>query len=571
MTIVKTAVKKNTQIQRLKILGAFLGTTSAFLIHPITIAQNINENTHILTGVTGNDPVLNQLDQGKADADTIEQVTSVSQLNDVQPSDWAFQALQSLVERYGCIAGYPNSTFRGNRALSRYEFAAGLNACLGRINEVIDTSTNDLAKKDDVSKLERLQEEFKAELGTLRGRVDVLEARTAELQANQFSTTTRLFGQAIFGLQGRSNNSADLFPRDGRKETVDPGTNINFTSNVQLSLITQFNNRSILLTGLQAGNGSTSPRLTNNVRLAYEGNTGNDLYVSDLTYRFLLDDKFAMIIGAEGVSPVSVFRGPNRVESAGQGPISAFAQRNPILNIGGGRGGIGFDWQFARKASLQAVYAANNPSSPSGQSGLFDGNTVSGAQLALTPVNPVDITLYYLNAYSPDGFLLTGVGDDQLVPFNTATGTGIPLNTNAIGGTLNWRINSRIAIGGWGGYTNSGIPGQSGNVETINWMTYINLPDLFRRGNLGGIYVGQPPKIFNSDLSVGNNIPDLVNGGRGISGGQPATTTHVEGFYRWRLSDNISITPGVVLIFQPRNTSDSDTISIGTLRTTFTF
>lgn len=43
------------------------------------------------------------------------QVTSVSQLSDVQPTDWAFQALQSLVERYGCIAGYPNGTYRGNR------------------------------------------------------------------------------------------------------------------------------------------------------------------------------------------------------------------------------------------------------------------------------------------------------------------------------------------------------------------------------------------------------------------------------------------------------------------------
>jgi len=51
---------------------------------------------------------------------TLEQVTSVSQLSDVQPTDWAFQALQSLVERYGCIAGYPDGTYRGNRALTRY-------------------------------------------------------------------------------------------------------------------------------------------------------------------------------------------------------------------------------------------------------------------------------------------------------------------------------------------------------------------------------------------------------------------------------------------------------------------
>ncbi|HEY9805809.1 MAG TPA: iron uptake porin, partial [Candidatus Obscuribacterales bacterium] len=118
------------------------------------------------------------------------QVTSVSQLSDVQPTDWAFQALQSLVERYGCIAGYPDGTYRGNRALSRYEFAAGVNSCLDRINELIEAGTNDLVQKEDLETLQRLQEEFSAELATLRGRVDALEARTAELEANQFSTTT---------------------------------------------------------------------------------------------------------------------------------------------------------------------------------------------------------------------------------------------------------------------------------------------------------------------------------------------------------------------------------------------
>ena len=68
------------------------------------------------------------------------QVTSVTQLSDVQPTDWAFQALQSLVERYACIAGYPDSTYRGDRAMTRYEFAAGLNACLDRITELIASS-----------------------------------------------------------------------------------------------------------------------------------------------------------------------------------------------------------------------------------------------------------------------------------------------------------------------------------------------------------------------------------------------------------------------------------------------
>ncbi|OUL17398.1 hypothetical protein BV378_38485, partial [Nostoc sp. RF31YmG] len=73
---------------------------------------------------------LEQEAENSPQEQVMSQVTSVSQFSDVQPTDWAFQALQSLVERYGCIAGYPNGTYRGNRALTRYEFAAGLNACL---------------------------------------------------------------------------------------------------------------------------------------------------------------------------------------------------------------------------------------------------------------------------------------------------------------------------------------------------------------------------------------------------------------------------------------------------------
>ena len=67
-----------------------------------------------------------------------EQVTNVTQFSDVQPTDWAYSALSNLVERYGCVAGYPNGTFRGGRAMTRYEAAALLNACLDRVTEVTD-------------------------------------------------------------------------------------------------------------------------------------------------------------------------------------------------------------------------------------------------------------------------------------------------------------------------------------------------------------------------------------------------------------------------------------------------
>ena len=90
------------------------------------------------------------------DPNISQSVTSVSQLSDVRSTDWAFTALQSLVERYGCIAGYPDYKFRGQQAISRYEFAAGLNACLDRINEVIATGLADKANKEDLATIQKL-------------------------------------------------------------------------------------------------------------------------------------------------------------------------------------------------------------------------------------------------------------------------------------------------------------------------------------------------------------------------------------------------------------------------------
>ena len=85
-------------------------------------------------------------------ANSEEQVTSITQFSDVYPTDWAYQALASLIERYGCVAGYPNGTFRGNRAMTRYD-AALLNACLDRITR---------------SQTRRLIKEFEKELAIIR-------------------------------------------------------------------------------------------------------------------------------------------------------------------------------------------------------------------------------------------------------------------------------------------------------------------------------------------------------------------------------------------------------------------
>ncbi len=496
------------------------------------------------------------------------QITAVTQLADITPSDWAFEALRSLVERYGCIQGYPNRLFSGQSAINRAEFAAGLNACLSSLTELLAQRTADTVSKEDLVQLQKLQEQFAAELATLRGRVDGLEARTTQLQSDQFSPTTKLFGQIVTGLQVRSENEADFFPVDGLKDARDPATNANVITNAQFSLVTQFSPNSLLLTGLQAGMGSTAPRLTNDTRLGYEGATvpAGALVLSDLTYRHRFGKNFAIVAGAAGVNMVNVFRGANRVESAGFGPLSAFAQRNPILGIGAGQGGVGFDWQFLPRASMQAVYAAGTPSNPRGtpgNSGIFGGRTTLGIQFTFAPTNNLDLAVHYVNAYSPNGNLNTRVGDDQL--------SITRLNTNAAGATVSWRALPSLIVGGWLGYTTSSIPGEPGSVETNNWMLFFNFPNLFRRGNLGGLYIGQPPRISSSNLPTGFNIPDLLTGGFGTPGAQPSSTLHVEAFYRWRLSKNISLTPGFMVIFDPAHTATSDPVVVGALRTTFSF
>jgi hypothetical protein len=123
-----------------------------------------------------------------------QQLTSTEQFSDIRSEDWAYQALKNLIERYGCVSGYPNGIFRGNHPISRYEASALLNSCLDRMSEVTD-------------ELKRLLREFEKELALLRGRADGFEARIGEIEATQFSTTTKFMGVTAMYLNTASGPS----------------------------------------------------------------------------------------------------------------------------------------------------------------------------------------------------------------------------------------------------------------------------------------------------------------------------------------------------------------------------
>ena len=177
------------------------------------------------TGVNAAELNINGVSDYAASAD---QVTSVTQFSDVYPTDWAYQALAGLVETYGCVAGYPNGTFRGNRAMTRYEAAALLNACLDRVTEVTD-------------ELRRLMAEFETELAIVKGRVDGLEAKVGELAATQFSTTTKLKGYTAWVAGATDDNGSK-------------GDSLTLNYDLRLALKTSFTGEDMLTTVLRGGN-----------------------------------------------------------------------------------------------------------------------------------------------------------------------------------------------------------------------------------------------------------------------------------------------------------------------------
>ncbi|MEH1942759.1 MAG: iron uptake porin [Nostoc sp.] len=560
--------------------------------------QQKNQYLEVDSAVNFWQPITPQPASSSPSSYKLAQVTSVSQLSDVQPTDWAFQALQSLVERYGCIAGYPNQTYRGNRAMTRYEFAAGLNACLERINELIATATGDLVKKEDLATLQKLQEQFAAELATLRGRVDAVEARTAELEANQFSTTTKLNGEVIIAGVGASGGA----PNDS-----DP--NIILVNRVRLNLTTSFTGKDSLITGLQAYNflggatgegslqqglGLASPLLSaSSARTSFEpqfpglnvntlsGVGANSVQLYKLLYIFPVANKLTLFAGTAAETS-DAFPAITPFYGEGQESISRFAGLNPVLRVSGGTSGTGlasaagFIFNISPNLDLRALYGSVNANLPEKSAneavpgvsttplgaGLFSGSSIIATQLTFKPIPALDIGLNYAHSYHEINILATGLVSSDIGAL-AGVATGTPLTLNSVGGTVTWRLSPKIALSGYGAaiFVDAASNSVDASTTFTSWMAGIHFKDLFKSGNTAGILFGQP--LFRSDTGGSAQLTP--------TGDNRATPYHLEAYYRLQVSDNISITPGAFVLFNPEGNSNNETTTVGVLRTTFTF
>jgi hypothetical protein len=520
------------------------------------------------------------------------QVTSVSQLSDVQPTDWAFQALQSLVERYGCIAGYPDSTFRGNRAATRYELAAALNACLDQISDRFAT-------KEDLETVKALQEEFKAELATLKGRVDGLEARTATLEAQQFSTTTKLVGEAIFQVSAGSNVTPVPGGTAGAAISSffgPTGDNVIFNQRATLSLLTSFTGKDLLITSLQQGSyavPSADAIISDGLFTSAQGSlapsfnqvSNGSVGLYYLGYRFpIFKDKGTVFITATGGELSDFTETLNPLfDSDGQGALSGFGIRNPIYRHISGRltglssgTGAGANFNINDQFNIAVGYLAPNAlaaqstalsqdgalSFGGNNGGLFGGDYAAIAQLTYKPTKTLGFGLTYVRTYQNSFLTNLGGGSGTFragLPFlNT------PTSADSAGLEFTWQPSSRFAISGWAGATfataksgsNAPVVNDGDKATILNGAIALAFPDLLIPGNLGGIIFGVEPQVTSSTSFIGKD---------------PNTNFHIEALYRVKINDNISITPGVIAIINPEGNSSNDPIVIGTVRTTFSF
>lgn len=183
---------------------------------------------------------------------------ATAQNQDVDPSHWAYKAVDELV-RAGIIVGYPDGTFKGTRTLTRYEFAEALykawmnlrgwldqrmakmdelereiNALkarptgggatqppvnLGPINSRLDELNREMAglrgMQDAVNRMERLAQTFQQELNARGVDVDALKRdyaslanRVSELEKMKGPQLTGTFGVGVYGPHGIDGSSA---------------------------------------------------------------------------------------------------------------------------------------------------------------------------------------------------------------------------------------------------------------------------------------------------------------------------------------------------------------------------
>jgi Carbohydrate-selective porin, OprB family len=587
---VKENTRKMTNLLSKNLISPILLAVAVWIasVNPAGANPASTANPLVATGTT------------ESDAAQIEQAKEATE---IKPGDWAYQTLQSLSSKYNC-----GNIPAGNKILSREEFATSLNGCVQSIEQLVARRPRKVIKKrripaaivappvapevvappveptqvippapveaqeeavnqQDLDRLKGLIQSFSVELQGVDSRVQAVDDKLTALKAQSFSTTTKLNGEAIIGISG-FNTGRGLAP--GTSSTI-------LTDRVRLNFDTSFTGKDLLRTRLQSRN---TPNFsggvfgTNMTRLGYDGNSENATSVSLLKYNFPLSPETKIIAAVVGAEFNDEFYNFNPVlESSGGGSISRFGRFNPIYRLSNDGATIAIDHKFSPELGLAVAYgipntgSANTANNIATNNGLFNGSNVFFGQLRFTPVQDLNLGVAYARSYHTNGANLSGGTGSSTAdtPFGTA-----PTSANHYSFLASYKVSPGFVLSGWAGFTEANRevagPTGGGNASASNYAISLAFPDFGQKGNALAFILGIPPKL-NS-----RSVPGATATAAPITTtGNPDTSYHIEALYKIKLSDNLAITPGILLITNPEHNSANPTEYVGTIRTTFKF
>jgi hypothetical protein len=564
----------------------------------------------VVTALTFNPIKVNASPLPETENNELSQINSVSQLRDVEPEDWAYEALKSLVEKYDCIEGNTDGFYLGDRAITRDEFATGLNACLDKITQLINTGE---IKEDDLNKIKQLQTQFSSELTVLNTRLENLGNRIPTLAEQQFSTTTKLNGTTWINLTGISTGGQIQFealpntPLDarfagGRDSAGKPLINTLSESQTTLSsltwltLNTSFTGKDLLTVQLAAGNGASpinqlvSAGFLNTYGNPYTDQTSGtvvgkaDVVIQDLSYSFPLTDAVKLTLGPR-VNWFSYFDFNNFTYYLNGASSYASVASTQSSATFWGSGGV-LEWKINPQLMLKTAYLGENipylssefgyNTSSSPDFGLFGGTNSTSAELTYSPTDKLNLRFRYnytrLQAYGgqvgggnaaplPYGYLDAGPGFSVYDPVTgTITSGGLDhAYSHTFAFNFDWLLNPKLGIFGRYSYGNINLEPINETVNVQSWQVGMAFPDLGKKGALGVLTFLVP-----MDIQKGRQY--FVAGG-----GDGGKIYELEASYYYPLNDNIAIVPAFYAIFNPNNFNSNPNIYVSNLRMQFSF
>ncbi len=546
-----------------------------------TVADAQTETT-LIRSVANGDPLA--VNQSVADNRTAQVITSVQQMTDVKPTDWAYGALQNLTDKYQCISGYPDNTFRGRNTLTRFEFAAALNQCLEKFSAQMMAGGSDRISKADLATIQKLQDDFAAELKTLSARVDRIEGKVNTIEAQQFSTTTKLSGSVYFNITGAS--SADVRQETGVRATtgvgaIAPKPNTTMSGLAWLTLNTSFTGKDQLVTQLGVGNGDSpynsyvSSGFFNTTGVPFTDQTAgagaNQFILRELSYTFPVMEKGTLVVGPR-VNFYKYFDAIRFINPAN----STFNSINSTLltNAKRGAGAVfmtpmgSFDFKLGYLAeSNEFGPGPGGAGAGSATQGLFGGNSALSTEIGYKPNDAFAFRLLYsrTNAQANAAGQVGGAGFTPSLPGLADDGAGGALTngqSDIFTANFDWLMSKGFGLFGRYGIGSTNLNKSTGSVGSVTMQTFqvgMAFPDLFKEGAMGLLSFGMP---FNYTGGKQYMVSGVGNGG---------TQYDLEAAYSVPVSKNISLIPSAYLIFSPNNFSNNPTVFVGSMRMQFSF